>query len=289
MKANLLESIGISLLKKGYTIKCLTRTCFDILARKDDKILLIKVLEDANAISEEYAKQMQNLCYYIDASPIVIADKASGRLQNSIIYSRFDIYTMNLVTFNNCIENRFPFTKRSQAGLTVSVIGRKLKELREQFGYSLNSLSKKLGVSSRMISKYENEDAEVTLKKALRLYDVFGSAVFNKVNVFSPKHRVGNPAKGDVSRKYVDLGFDATETKKVPFNVIAKKEREIILTEVSDKPNPQAISMSKLIDADNLVIFTKKKPKDIPALTKKEFLEFEKANELIKFVKEFKK
>ena len=38
---------------------------------------------------------------------------------------------------------------------------------------------------------------------------------------------------------------------------------------------------------DNLVIFNKKKPKDVPAITKKEFLEFEKANQLIKFLKEF--
>ena len=289
MKANLIDTIGVLLLKKGYTIKCLTRTCFDILARNEGKILLIKVLEDANAISEEYALQMKSLCFYIDASPIIIAEKAGAKLEDSVIYSRFGIYALNLGTFQNCLENKFPFARQSQAGLTVSVIGRKLREMREQLGYSLNSLSKKLGVSSRMISKYESEDAEVTLKRALRIYDVFGAAVFDKVNVFSQRQTATNPCKSDVSRKYVELGFDATETRKVPFNVIAKKEREIILTGVGDKPNPQAMSMSKLIDADNLMIFTRKKPKDIPALTKKEFLEFQKANELIKFVREFRK
>jgi len=46
-------------------------------------------------------------------------------------------------------------------------------------------------------------------------------------------------------------------------------------------------SLSELLDADNLVIFNKKKPKDIPAVTRKEFLEFEKSNQLIKFLKEF--
>jgi hypothetical protein len=42
-----------------------------------------------------------------------------------------------------------------------------------------------------------------------------------------------------------------------------------------------------LLDAERLTIYKKKKPKDIPALTKKEFMEFEKASELIKFLKEF--
>ncbi len=287
MKPELLEQVGISLLRKGYTLKYLTRTCFDILARKEGRILLIKVLEDANSISPEYAEQMKNLCFYINASPIVIADKAGARLQDNIIYSRFDIYTLSPASFANCLENKFPFAKRSKAGLTASLSGRKLKEMREHQGYSLSSLAKKLGVSSRMVSKYEAQDSEVTFKRALRIYDVFGGNVFKKIDIFAPLQKIDVRCRSDVGKKYLDLGFDAAETRKTPFNVVAKREEEIILTEVCDKPNPQAKSMSKLIDAENLVIFRKKKPKNIPSLTKKEFLEFEKANELIKFLKEF--
>ena len=76
------------------------------------------------------------------------------------------------------------------------------------------------------------------------------------------------------------------DTKKVPFDVMAKKEKELILTKVGDDVG-QLKSLSKLIDADKLVIFKKKKPKDVPALTKEEFMEFEKAKELVKFLKEF--
>jgi predicted transcriptional regulator len=90
-----------------------------------------------------------------------------------------------------------------------------------------------------------------------------------------------------VSRKFIELGFDATETKNTPFDIIARKDKELILTEVSDNFNPEMQSLSKLLDADNLVIFEKKKPKNIPSLTKEEFLDFEKANELVKFLKEF--
>ena len=287
MKQTLLDKLNIFLLKKGFTIKNLTRTCFDILARRNEQILLIKVLEDANSITREYADDMISIASYIEASPLIIAEKAGGKLDDNIVYSRFGIYTLNYDTFLNCVNNKFPFIKRSQAGLTASVVGKKLKQKREELGYSLNALSKKIGVTSRMIMKYENENSEVTINRAKKLYDIFGHQVFNEVNVFSQHNSPHGKFKTPVSIKYVELGFDAAETKKTPFDIIAKKGNEIILTEVSDKVNPQMQSLSKLLEADNLVIFNKKKPKNIPSLTKKEFMEFEEANELVKFLKEF--
>lgn len=134
--------------------------------------------------------------------------------------------------------------------------------------------------------KYENEDSEVTINRAMKIYDLFGHDVFSEVNVFR-KHEFASKFETEVSRKYVELGFDATETKKTPFDIIARKDEELILTEVSDRVDPQMQSLSKLLEADNLVIFQKKKPKNIPSMTKKEFMDFEKANELVRFLKEF--
>ena len=70
--------------------------------------------------------------------------------------------------------------------------------------------------------------------------------------------------KSDFSKKYIDLGFEAADTKRTPFDIIARKENELILTDVGDKTRPDFSSLSKLLDADTLVIFNKKKPKDIP-------------------------
>ena len=287
MKQTLLDKVSIFLLKKGFTIKNLTRACFDILARKNEQILLIKVLEDANSISRQYTEEMVAVASYIKASPLIIAEKAGSKLENNIVYSRFNLYTLNFSTFLNCINNKFPFIRRSQAGLTASVVGTKLKEKREEMGYSLNALSKKLGVTSRMVIKYESENSEVTINRAMKLYDLFGYQVFNEINIFSEKQNPKSRFETEVSKKYVELGFDATETKKTPFDIIARKGDELVLTEVSDKVNPQMQSLSKLLDADNLVIFNKKKPKNIPSMTKQEFMDFDKSNELVRFLKEF--
>ena len=287
MKSKLIDKLGMFLLKDGFTIKSLTRSCFDLLARKQDKILLIKVLEDANAVSKEYSHEMNMVSSYIGAVPIIIAEKAGNKLENNVVYTRFDLYTLNFDTFVNSIRNKFPFVKRTQAGFTASIAGNKLRKKREERGYSLNYLSKKVGVTSRMIDRYEKGDSEITINKAMKIYDIFGNEVFKEINIFAGNNKIESRYKSDFSKKYIDLGFEAADTKKSPFDIIAKKDDELILTEVGDKTRPDFPSLSKLLDADNLVIFKKKKPKDIPAMTKEEFLEFEKANELIKFLKEF--
>ena len=287
MKDKLIDKLGVFLLKEGFTVKSLTRTCFDILARKQDKILLIKALEDANSITREYVNEMGKVASYIGAVPVIISEKAGDKLDDNVLYTRFDMYALNFNTFVNSIKNKFPFVKRTQAGFTVSIAGNKLREKREQMGYSSNYLSKMVGVTSRMINKYEKGNSMVTITKAMKIYKIFGEKVFNEVDIFASKTEIESEYNSDFSRKYGALGFKAADTSKTPFDVIAKKDNEIILTGIGDKTNKDFASLSKLLDADNLVIFRKKRPKNVPAVTKKEFLEFERANELIKFLKEF--
>lgn len=287
MKQKPLEKVELFLLKKGFIVKSLTRSSFDILARKEGVILLLKVLEDANSISREYSEEMISIASCINASPVIVADKAGGKLQDNVVYVRFGMWTISPNTFFSGINSKMPFVRSNQAGLTASLDSAKLREKREELGHSINSMSKMVGVSGRTIFNYESRDSEVTVNTALKIHRIFGDNVFDEINIFETKASMPNKCTTDIANKYVNLGFEATDTKKTPFSVIAKKGREIILTEVGDKVNPEAKSLSKLIDADNLVIFYKKKPKDLPSITKKEFFEFEEAGELIKFLKEF--
>lgn len=287
MKQSLLENVCIYLLRKGFTIKSLTRTAFDLLARKEKIILLVKILEDADAVSEQYAGEMSRISSYISGSPLIISEKAGDKLQDNVVYSRFGIYTLNFNTFKNSIENKFPFVKRDHSGIKAQIIGDRLKEIREKENLSLNEIARKVGVSKRMIQKYESGESEVGVNKALRIYKIFGHSVFDKINIFGHTQELVRDLKSDFSIKYSSLGFDTAETHRVPFDIIAKREKELIFTKVGDKPRPELDSLSKLVDADKLVIFKKKKPKNIPAVTKKEFMDFEKARELIKFLKEF--
>ncbi len=285
MKKKLAEEIQLFLLKKNYLVKAL-HYCFDILARKGTQVLLVKVLHDINAMNEQAALEMEKIASFFSASPMIIADKSSSWLLDNVVYSSFGINVLNFSTFKNCIDNKFPFVKASKSGLVVSVNSSSLKSLMEKENVSPGALSKKVGVSNRAILKYE-KGSPISIQKARRLYSIFGKEVFNPINIFSPYEKPEIEAKLYATKKFGQLGFNASDVHKAPFDVIAKKEKELVLTKVGDKLDKNLDVVSKLLEADDLIIFSKKKPKKIPALTKEEFLEFKKAKELIKFLKEF--
>ncbi len=289
-KQTLLDRTCINLLRGGFTLKRVSRGCFDIAARKAEQVLLVKILEDANSISTEFADSMRKISGYLSATPLIVSEKAGALLEDNVVYSRFGVSTLNSVTFKNALEQNLPFVKSTQAGLVAKVDGGKLKEMRESEGVSLSGIARKIGVSARMFSRYENESSEITINRAMKLYDSLGSDVFSKIDVFEAVGMKQEKASNPITKKYFELGFEASQTSKAPFDVIAKKQKEIILTEISGRNVEQMLALSKLVDADNLVIFEDKKakqPKEIPAMTREEFLDLEEARELIKFVKEF--
>ena len=277
------------LLREDYTVKSLCRNCFDIVARQGSRIILVKAVEDANTLSKDVVFEMVKVADYLSAVPLIVADKAGFVLEKNIVYVRHGVYTLTLDTFENSVRNRMPFIRSSKAGATVQLDGDLLRRKREEIGLSLNELALKVGVSRKMVQKYETGTADITLQNAVKMFDALGTSVFKRIDLFSHQ-KVYFPVvvnKGLLSQKYSDLGFKAEEMKRSPFDVIAKKRKELILTSVGDRADPNAEKIRVLLDADMLMIYKNKKPKDVPSLKKKEFLEISKAKELIRFLKEF--
>jgi len=123
-------------------------------------------------------------------------------------------------------------------------------------------------------------------QRIIKIYETFGN-IFSDLNPFDKKYEIKENISNEFGEKYSKLGFKVSDFSKAPFNIAAKKSDEIILTKVGDNFNERLVELAELLDVDDLVIFTKKKPKDVPALKKDEFLEIEKARELIKIIKEF--
>ncbi len=286
MRDRLCDDISVDLLKNGYTVKVLESGSFDILAR-DESILLIKILSDANSISPEYAQDMKRIASYLRGVPLIIAERAGTELQDNVIYSRQGIKTLNKMTFEKCLRKSYPVIKSTKAGTIASISGKTLKTKREEKGYSLTDLARKLGVSKRMITKYEKGESEITLKKAHKLYDLFGESVFEEIRVFEQTKCTNSSCSTKISKKYLQLGFEASETPKSAFDVIAKKEKDIILTEVGDEAGQYLKPLARLLEVDKLVIYQKKKPKDLPSIKKEEFFEFDDSKELLKFLRRF--
>lgn len=290
MKDQLCEQIGVLLLRRGFSVKCLPRRWFDIIGRRNSTVLFIKVLHDANSISPELAQEMRQLAGFIGGSPLIVAEKAGEqRVDDGVVHSRFGVYTVNVQTFSDCLAGRLPLIMRSQAGATVSVVGSQLSKSMDSRGYSLSEVSRRMGVSRQMVARYRVSRSQVSVRKAEIMHSIFGGEVFERVDILSGKADEQRPGESQVARKYEALGFRAIDTRKAPFDIVAKLEKEIILTGVGDKADQSLASLTHLIGADNLIIYEHKKPgdKDIPAIKKAEFLDMQTARELISFLREF--
>ena len=289
MRKELLEKVGVLLLRKGFTVRYLPRRWFDIVARKQGTILLVKALNDANSMSSELAAEMSRIGSVLSASPIIIAEKAGDFLEDDVVYLRFGVYTISISTFAKSLENNLPVMMKKNSGITVSIDGNRLSEIIRSLGFSISDVSRRMGVSRQMVIRYKIEKSEISVKKAEQMNRLFGDSIFKKVDIFSQRTNPEQIAHSRVAIKYENLGFRASDTRKAPFDIIAKGNNEIILTEVGDNHNPEVRSLTRLIDASNLVIFDKKKPSDanIPHISRESFLDINTAQELIKFLKEF--
>ena len=102
MKSDIYSSVIIDLLKKGYAVKNING-CFDLVARKEGNILLIKVVEDPSSISDASLDEMKKLAYALGASPIILANKSGKRLiiQMSFLFYLKELMTLNLQCLNS--------------------------------------------------------------------------------------------------------------------------------------------------------------------------------------------
>jgi|SRR3989338_4169503 len=283
-KEDLIEQACVTLLKEGYAIKRV-RGCFDLVAR-GEHTLLLRMLGDANALTPEGAAEMKRAAGMVNASVLVIAERAGRPLEPGIVYSRFGVYTTTMETFRESLHDRLPMVLSTSAGPTLRLSGQKVRAKRDEMELSRLELSRRLGVSPRMLDRYES-DSEVTLQRGFRIHEVLGEEVFLPVELFDIPLDYAQP-QDEISLKYSELGFRVQEFRKAPFDVIARQDRELIFTEMG-KVHPEMQSLSRLLDADNLVIFDERAPKDkdLPSMRKEEFLELQEARELVKFLREF--
>ncbi|MEM2121611.1 MAG: helix-turn-helix domain-containing protein [Candidatus Woesearchaeota archaeon] len=280
----LLEQVSDFLTKHNYTVKFVR--CFDIVAIGKN-ILLIKILKDANSLSRENAIQLVGISHFLNAVPLIIAEYSGEKLLDNVVYERFGIKTLTFETFKRIVLEKDVFFRSSKAGITLVIDSEALRRNRKMLKMSLSEVSSFVGVSRSMAYDYEKRDSSVTIQKAIKLYKLFGKSIFKPVNLeCSTSFDFSKESKSIYSQKYNKLGFEAFDVK-TDFDVIARKDEDVILTEIGDKRKLKSPIISSIFGSLNFVIFKKKKPRKVPSMNEKEFFNLETGEELINFVKSF--
>ncbi len=249
MNKELLISRAIAILSRaGFIIseRCDTRPrSFDIAARRDDLLLLIKVISNIDGLNEETTGEMQFLSKHLHGYPIVIGEKTRDHsLETGVVYFRYGVPAFDISTMQDCfIGDIPPLIYAEHGGLYVNLKGNILKEERIRKNISLGALASLLGVSRRTISKYEEGGMAASVDVALKLEEVLDKGFSVAVDLFEKLHsndiqKQGVAKESKVFSSLTNMGFEVLPISQAPFDAVSqssnRRDGTTILTGVGE-------------------------------------------------------
>lgn len=307
-RSQLLKQIENLLKSQGYkTSDIYDQGSFDIVARKNLLILLLKTFQNIDSINESNAHEMKQLANIFLASPIIIGEKSrNGLLEEGVIYERYDIPTIGFETLKNMIlYNEYPEILADRGGYFVKIDGNVIKQYREEYSLSLKDLADLAHVSRATMYKYENEIVRANTETAMILEEILNTKVTLDIDLLKqPKKEDIEFSNGDDTLDLSKLGYGVVSTSKSPFDAVAKMKS-------SDKHSPLMANVEKnrtektlkrmavplkdlsmVTTSEPVFIINNEKIKEsigtIPVIKSWELKEFENSKELLKMIRERK-
>uniref|UniRef100_A0A7C3YPP4 Putative HTH-type transcriptional regulatory protein ENX77_03015 n=1 Tax=Geoglobus ahangari TaxID=113653 RepID=A0A7C3YPP4_9EURY len=246
MQNLLITNIMKILDKAGYIVTDLVETkprCFDIVARKGEQTLLLKVLYNIDSFKPEMAKEMIIIAKMLNASPIVIGERyKSDYLERGVVYTRYNVPVINTATFYDLVvDNISPLVYSAPGGYYVKLDSEKIKKARENLGMSTGDLAKLLGVSRRTVKLYE-DGIDTNIENAIKLEEILGERVIKEIDVLNFIKDIDlNPEEIEQEKDFKEneseiltqlqcIGIDVVTVKHAPFDAISMADDVPVLT-----------------------------------------------------------
>lgn len=241
MHAALLESVTKILLKAEFNVTDLAKTkprCFDIVARKNNIVLIIKVLYNVDSLKPDAAEEMKKLTRVLNVNPIVVGERFKcDFLERGVVYTRYGLPVINLATFYDFIvDGIFPYIYSAPGGYYVKLDGERIKEAREKLGISTGEMAKRLGVSRRTLKKYE-EGIDTSLSVAAKIEEMLGTFALKQIdllNFVDDEMEEGETCfegeEGEILDRLRVIGLSVYPVKQAPFDAVSSVEERRILT-----------------------------------------------------------
>lgn len=230
---------------------------FDLAARRDSTLLLIKVLKNIDALDAEEASRILELGRLFPALALVIGQTSgSSELDTGVVYTRYGVPIVSEETLQEYLDKALPpFLYASPGGTFARVDGVRLRLLRQARGLSLGTLAGVAGVSRRAIQLYE-EGAGAELGVIERIESFFGEPIVRPIELFErparrpgpggaadrpaapgtkgalrARARTGDPLRDGVLDQLDDMGLEVVVTVRAPFDAFTRTP-EILLASV---------------------------------------------------------
>ncbi len=249
--------------------KDLAHAGFDIVARKEHLILIVKIAANASSLTQNAVAGMSTLARAVNGSPLIIAMKnASEPVEDGVMYTRAGIPLLSPQSFYDIIvEGVPPLVYAASGGYYVNIDSEILKKAREG-GMSLGDLAKMGGVSRRSIRMYE-DGMNAKLEVAIRLEERLGVELIIAADPLAcapekPKDAEDNIAEGmarDIFLKLHEIGFSVELANRCPFDAVTQDKHTILFTGIGQKDSDlaRAISnLSKILEKHSVIFVDKR-------------------------------
>ncbi len=294
-RTELLTSIREILRSAGFSVSdpCTIRLPgFDLVARRDDTLLIIKALANIDGLSEEVGKELRALAYLLKATPLLIGEKNGvNNLEDDVVYFRFGIQAVTLLTLVDHVVEKTPVDAyAAPGGLYVNLDKEKIRRLRQERNISLGAFARHVHVSRRTVRMYE-DGMSARIDIAIRIEELFEQPVTTPIDLLKPllveterlpsyKNDHMKEFQREVFSKLQQVGYKIIPMDRCPFEALSKEKEKILLTcvqEYNKKLEDKAHLMSSIskITEKHAVVFTnkdinKKNVKGTPIIMRKD-------------------
>jgi len=283
---------------------------FDIVARRDAMLLLVKVLTNIDAMDKDVSDQLMLVCKHLNAFPLLVGERSNtNNLEEGVVYLRHAIPVMSLGTLMDYfIEGVPPFVLAGPGGPYVNIDGQELRRVRTAKGISLGTLAKAAGVSRRSIQLYES-GGKAMYNVVVKMEEFLGSPIVNPVKALVPVKevnkdlyrpgRLGGEFAKVVFERFRGLGFVVIPTVKCPFDALSEDKKTLILTGLGQQNRPTVekakimATLSRIAERDSLLVMNKETSRQniegTPVIMKSELDKCDGPEEVLHMLKERKK
>jgi putative transcriptional regulator len=312
-RTDLLSNIRDVLYSAGFYVSDLHTmrlTGFDIVARRDDSLLIIKALTNVDSLSEDLANELKTLSSLLKGCPLLIGKKnGCAALEDDVAYFRFGIQAITLGTLKNyLLEGTSVKVYAAPGGLYVRLDEEKLQRIRKEKNISLGAFARYVKVSRRTVQMYE-EGMNSRIEIANKIEELLESSVTIPINLLKNSYvdNKNTPTyhsetenikafQGEVFSILQNVGYKIIPMDRCPFEALSKDREKILLTCVHKYnkkllKKAQVVSSISKITEKHAVVFTdkdvnKRNVEGTPIIVKKELKKIKEPEEVFDLIVE---
>jgi len=284
-RIELLDYIRDLLSNAGFYVSrayCMRPIGFDLIARRDNTLLIIKILTNINALPEEVAKELQKLSHLLNGKPLLIGLRAgNGLLEEEVVYDRFGIQAINPDTLRLHLLEGIPLqVYAAPGGFYVNIDSEEIKKLRKEKQISLGSFARSLHVSRRTVRMYE-DGMNARVDVAFRMEEMFDKPLIKEIHILDKRNKEktihqtndflqnqqvpsSKPFQDKIFSLLRNSGYTIIPVGRCPFEAVSKEREKILLTCVQRydkklKQKAEIVSSISKITEKRAVLITDKK------------------------------